>query len=223
MSRAAQEVRRGAPPVVATVSGASPSRAASSATDAYRLSGPPARLGRRSADVRRTPCAPECRGALLAPRGWVHHQRGRPGLEPRHKGGKRRRIVGHRPAFARGPQGDIAWGFRNSKPHQERREDRTTPHWPSLAACGRCDAGPRFGRCERGRDDPSSAPLSADLRLNGLACPGQRASPTFLSQETRLYAVGCTPLLGSARIVGTVSTHRLQRLLTTVQWICALM
>jgi len=50
-------------------------------------------------------------GALIASRGFEDNQGGLQGLESLHQGGNPDVIVGHGPAFAHGPQGDIEWGF----------------------------------------------------------------------------------------------------------------
>src|SRR5712691_11715471 len=48
---------------------------------------------------------------LGAPSSFEHNEGGLHGLEPRHEGGNPRLIVGYRPAFASGPQGDIKLSF----------------------------------------------------------------------------------------------------------------
>jgi hypothetical protein len=52
-------------------------------------------------------------GSLVASCGFKHDERGPHGLQSRHQGGYLRVIVGHRPAFACGPQGNIELGFGN--------------------------------------------------------------------------------------------------------------
>jgi hypothetical protein len=49
-------------------------------------------------------------GPLVPASGFEYDERGRQGLKPCHEGGNARVIVGDRPAFARGPQGNIALG-----------------------------------------------------------------------------------------------------------------
>jgi hypothetical protein len=57
----------------------------------------------------------QCRdhGPVVATRGFEHNERGLCGLEPGDEGSNPRLIVRHRPAFIRGPQGDIKLRFDN--------------------------------------------------------------------------------------------------------------
>jgi hypothetical protein len=64
-----------------------------------------------------------------------------------------------------------------------------------------------------GRDDPRSAPVSVDLRLDGLSHPGNHEgdSPTSLSKDTRLLAANvgsCTRVVTSGESTGRRSSTR---------------
>jgi hypothetical protein len=58
---------------------------------------------------------------VVAARGFEHNQRGLQRLEPDDKGGDPRLIVRDRPAFARGPQGDLELRCGDVQTNKERK------------------------------------------------------------------------------------------------------
>jgi hypothetical protein len=58
---------------------------------------------------------------VVATRGFAHNQRGLQSLEPDDEGGHPRRIVRNRPAFARGPPGEIALRFGDIQTNNDLR------------------------------------------------------------------------------------------------------
>ena len=60
-------------------------------------------------------------GPVVAPRGFEHDQRGLHGLEPGDEGSNPWRIVRDRPAFARGPQGNIELRFGHINTNKDLR------------------------------------------------------------------------------------------------------
>ena len=135
-------------------------------------------------------------GPLVASRGVKHHQGGLHSLESLHQDGNTEVIVGHGPAFAGGPQGDIELGFGDIDPNKTLWG---RPHHSSLARpCQIRAAWLRATvRALEGVDVTTQAPLrsrwtKAKSVYHVQVTGDGDALHITASKDTRLSGVACT-------------------------------
>ena len=104
--------------------------------------------------------------ALQAARGFQHDQGGLEGLEPVHERRHPARIVRDGPALPGGAQGNIPLGFGHINTNKAWHVTHTHSCLPDLADTGSMAPNNCTGSGSPGRDDPRSAPVSGDHRLN---------------------------------------------------------
>ena len=101
-------------------------------------------------------------GPLEATGGFQHHQGGVEALQPFHQRHDSIGIVGNGPPLPSGAQRNSQLGFRDLNPHKARHVTQTNSCLPALADTGSRAPDNCTGLRSPGRDDPRSAPVSAD-------------------------------------------------------------
>jgi len=132
-----------------------------------------ARLPRVDHDDRQASRRPRGRGgAFSAPGGFQHHQGGVERLQPFHEQRDSTGLVGDGPPRSGGAHGNIPLGLRHINPHTTRHVNPKNSYVPALAETGSRAPDTWTGLRSPGRDDPRSAPVSADQGSIGLSRPG---------------------------------------------------
>ena len=111
-------------------------------------------------------------GPLQAPSGFQHHQGGVEGLPLFYERRDSIGIVRHGPPLSGGAHRHIPLGFRDINPSKARHVTQRNSCLPALAETGSMAPDHWTGLRSPRRDDPRSAPVSADQGSIGLSRPG---------------------------------------------------